>query len=178
MQRLTQTVTNVCNSNFLGEGTTAANWLTLQLTEYLLLMDLMHARKVHGCVSVKPTQLGLTIDYKMCLQNFSRLAARAREFGQFIWLDMESVKSTEDTIAIYLDLYKQYDKIGIAVQSYLRRSQATFYTLLNGPKVRSSRRYQNQRTLFVTMKTSCQLFEVMRCSLRAQYFAIAIRTRL
>jgi proline dehydrogenase len=91
--------------NFLGEDTTDTKLVDITVTEYLLLMDLMDTRKVHGCVSVKPTQLGLTIDYNMCLQNFNRLAARARDLGQFIWLDMESVKSTEDTIAIYLDLY-------------------------------------------------------------------------
>src|ERR671919_2087722 len=108
--------------NFLGEDITDAKLVDLTVKEYLLLMDLMNTRKVHGCVSVKPTQLGLTIDYNMCLQSLSRLAAKARELGQFIWLDMESVKSTEDTIAIYLDLYKQYDMIGVAIQSYLRRS--------------------------------------------------------
>jgi proline dehydrogenase len=108
--------------NFLGEDITDTKLVDMTVNEYLLVMDLMHAKKVHGCVSVKPTQLGLTIDYDMCLQNFSRLAVKARELGQFIWLDMESVKSTEDTIAIYLDLYKQYDMIGVAVQSYLRRS--------------------------------------------------------
>ena len=108
--------------NFLGENTTDAKMVDQTVSEYLLLMDLMHTKKVDGCVSVKPTQLGLAIDYNICLQNFSRLAVRARDLGQFMWIDMESVKFTEDTIAIYLELYKQYDMIGIAIQSYLRRS--------------------------------------------------------
>ena len=108
--------------NFLGEDTTDAKLVDHTLSEYLLVMDLMHTRKVYGCLSIKPTQLGLAIDYDACLQNFSRLAARARDLGQFMWIDMESVKFTEDTIAIYLELYKQYDMIGIAIQSYLRRS--------------------------------------------------------
>jgi proline dehydrogenase len=108
--------------NFLGENTTDAKMVDQTVSEYLLLMDLMHTKKVDGCVSVKPTQLGLAIDYNVCLQNFSRLAVRARDLGQFMWIDMESVKFTEDTIAIYLELYKQYDMIGIAIQSYLRRS--------------------------------------------------------
>ena len=123
--------------NFLGEDTTDSKLVDMTVNEYLLLMDLMYARKVQGCVSVKPTQLGLTIDHNMCLQNFSRLAARARDLGQFIWLDMESVKSTEDTIAIYLDLYKQYDMVGIAIQSYLRRSASDLLHIIEcGGKVR------------------------------------------
>jgi proline dehydrogenase len=123
--------------NFLGEDTTDSKLVDMTVNEYLLLMELMYARKVQGCVSIKPTQLGLTIDRNMCLQNFSRLAARARDLGQFIWLDMESVKSTEDTIAIYLDLYKQYDMVGIAIQSYLRRSASDLLHIIEcGGKVR------------------------------------------
>ena len=86
--------------NFLGEDVTDAKLVDMTVKEYLLLMDLMRARNVHGSVSVKPTQVGLAIDYDTCLQNFSRLAAKARELGQFMWLDMESFNSTEDTIAI------------------------------------------------------------------------------
>ena len=67
--------------NFLGEDTTDTKLVDMTVKEYLLLMDLMYARKVQGCVSVKPTQLGLTIDHNMCLQNFCRLAARAEILG-------------------------------------------------------------------------------------------------
>ncbi|HET6779834.1 MAG TPA: hypothetical protein VFH09_01580, partial [Nitrososphaera sp.] len=49
--------------NFLGENTTDAKMVDQTVTEYLSLMDLMNTRKVQGCVSVKPTQLGLSIDY-------------------------------------------------------------------------------------------------------------------
>ena len=108
--------------NFLGEDTTNTDAVGHTVNEYLSLMELMHARKVQGCVSVKPTQLGLAIGYEMCLQNFRRLATKARELGQFLWLDMESVKFAEDTIAIYLELLGQHDRTGIAIQAYLRRS--------------------------------------------------------
>ncbi|HEX6282575.1 MAG TPA: hypothetical protein VFZ67_10140, partial [Nitrososphaera sp.] len=39
--------------NFLGEDIIDAKLVDMTVDEYLLLMDLMHARKVHGCVSVK-----------------------------------------------------------------------------------------------------------------------------
>src|SRR5215217_5126747 len=42
--------------NFLGEDTTDSKLVDMTVNEYLLLMDLMHARKVQGCVSIKPTQ--------------------------------------------------------------------------------------------------------------------------
>lgn len=123
--------------NFLGEDTTDAKVVDQTVNEYLSLMDLMNARGVRGCVSAKPTQLGLAIDYDMCLQNFKKLTAKARELGQFVWIDMESVKHTEDTIAIYLELYEQYEMTGIAIQSYLRRSASDLLHIAErGGKVR------------------------------------------
>jgi proline dehydrogenase len=71
-----------------------------------------------------PTQLGLAIDYGSCLQNFKRLTARARELGQFMWIDMESARFTEDTITIYLEVLKEYSEVGVAIQAYLKRSGA------------------------------------------------------
>jgi proline dehydrogenase len=164
--------------NFLGEDTTDAKLVDITVNEYLLLMNLMHARKVHGCVSVKPTQLGLTIDYNTCLQNFSRLAAKARELEQFIWLDMESVKSTEDTIAIYLDLYKQYDMIGVAVQSYLRRSVSDLLHIIEcGGKVRlvKGAYHESEEHVFVTdEEVNANYSKLMKMLFESNnYFAIA-----
>jgi proline dehydrogenase len=164
--------------NFLGEDITDAKLIDMTVSEYLLLMDLMHARKVRGCVSVKPTQLGLTIDYSTCLQNFSRLAARARELGQFIWLDMESVKSTEDTIALYLDLYKQYDMIGVAVQSYLRRSASDLLHIIEcGGKVRlvKGAYHESEEHIFVTdEEVNANYSKLMKMLFESNnYFAIA-----
>jgi len=164
--------------NFLGEDTTDSKLVDMTVNEYLLLMDLMYARKVHGCVSIKPTQLGLTIDHNMCLQNFSRLAARARDLGQFIWLDMESVKSTEDTIAIYLDLYKQYDMVGIAIQSYLRRSASDLLHIIEcGGKVRlvKGAYHESEEHIFVTNEeVNASYSKLMKMLFDSKnYFAIA-----
>jgi proline dehydrogenase len=108
--------------NFLGEETTDTKAVDRTVAEYLSLMDLLRKRNVRGCVSAKPTQLGLAIGYDLCLQNFRQLAAKASQLGQFLWIDMESVKFAEDTIAIYLEILKQHGNSGVAIQSYLRRS--------------------------------------------------------
>jgi proline dehydrogenase len=164
--------------NFLGEDTTDTKLVDMAVNEYLLLMDLMHARKVQGCVSVKPTQIGLSIDYNLCLQNFSRLATRARELGQFIWLDMESVKSTEDTIAIYLELYKQYDMIGIAVQSYLRRSASDLLHIIEcGGKIRlvkGAYHESEEHSFTANEEVNANYLKLMKMLFESKnYFAIA-----
>jgi proline dehydrogenase len=165
--------------NFLGEDITDSKLVDMTVTEYLLLMDLMDKKKVDGCVSVKPTQLGLTIGYDICLQNFRRLAARARDLGQFIWLDMESVKYTEDTVAIYLELYKHYHMIGIAVQSYLRRSASDLLHIIEcGGKVRlvKGAYRESEEHIFVTNEeVNANYLKLMKMLFESNnnYFAIA-----
>jgi proline dehydrogenase len=123
--------------NFLGEETTKQVDIETNVQEYLSLIDRINSEKVNGCVSAKPTQLGLAIDYELCLSNYRRLAAEASELGQFMWIDMESIKFTEETIAIYMDLFKRYNMTGIAMQSYLRRTASDLlHVLENGGKVR------------------------------------------
>ncbi len=116
--------------NFLGEETTDKKAVDSTVSEYLALMDLMEVRKVRGCISAKPTQLGLAIGYDLCLQNFRRLAVKASSLGQFMWIDMESIKFAEDTISIYLELFKENKMTGIAIQSYLRRSASDLLHIL------------------------------------------------
>ena len=168
--------------NFLGEDIADSKLVDMTVTEYLLLMDLMDKKKVRGCVSVKPTQLGLTIDYDICLQNFRKLATRARELGQFVWLDMESVKFTEDTIAIYLELYKQYRMIGIALQSYLRRSASDLLHIIEcGGKVRlvKGAYRESEEDIFVTdEEVNANYLKLMKMLFESNnntnnYFAIA-----
>jgi proline dehydrogenase len=167
--------------NFLGEDIADSKLVDMTVTEYLLLMDLMDKKKVRGCVSVKPTQLGLTIDYDVCLQNFRKLATRARELGQFVWLDMESVKFTEDTIAIYLELYKQYCMIGIALQSYLRRSASDLLHIIEcGGKVRlvKGAYRESEEDIFVTdEEVNANYLKLMKMLFESNnnnnYFAIA-----
>jgi proline dehydrogenase len=71
------------------------------------------------------------------LLNFIKLADKAKKLGQFVWMDMESVRFAEDTIAIYLELYERYNMTGVAIQSYLRRSASDLLHIAeHGGKVR------------------------------------------
>jgi proline dehydrogenase len=164
--------------NFLGEDTTDARAVDQTMSEYLALMDTMHARNVRGCVSAKPTQLGLAINYQMCLQNFSKLAAKAGELDQFLWIDMESVRFTEDTISIYLELYKRYKMTGVAIQSYLRRSASDLlHVAEHGGKVRlvKGAYHEPEEHAFSTKEeVDANYLKLMRMLFESSsYFAIA-----
>ncbi|MEW6603535.1 MAG: proline dehydrogenase family protein [Thermoproteota archaeon] len=164
--------------NFLGEETVDESAVENTVVEYLSLMELMHRRSIRGCISAKPTQLGLAIGYDLCLRNFKRLASKARELGQFVWIDMESTKFTEDTIAIYLEILEQYEMTGIAIQSYLRRSASDLLHIIEqGGKVRLVKgAYHEQEEYAFTSKEEVDVnyLKLMKMLFESRnYFAIA-----
>ena len=123
--------------NFLGEDTTNPGNVESTAAEYLTLMDAINSHSISGCVSIKPTQLGLAISYEECLRNYRTMIARAKALSQFVWVDMESIRFTEDTISIYLELLNEYPKVGIAIQAYLRRSASDILHIVeHGGKIR------------------------------------------
>jgi proline dehydrogenase len=71
------------------------------------------------------------------LHNFKQIANKAKSLGKFMWIDIESFQFVENTIAIYLELLKDYKQTGVAIQSYLKRSSSDLMHLLEeGANVR------------------------------------------
>jgi len=123
--------------NFLGEHSNSEDIAYAATNQYCELLDLINDRKIKGEISVKPTQLGLSIGYDVCLNNLRRLAKKAESAKGFVWVDMESFEFVERTISLYLDVLKSYNSFGIALQAYLKRSSSDLIHLLeNGAKVR------------------------------------------
>lgn len=116
--------------NFLGEDTTDERVIQQTVNEYIMLLDLLESNSIDGCISVKPTQVGLRISVDSCLFNLRQIAKKAKNLDRFMWLDIESYPFVEDTIAIYLKLLKDYKEIGVALQSYLKRSSSDLLHLL------------------------------------------------
>jgi proline dehydrogenase len=116
--------------NFLGEESVDVKQIEQTVNEYCSLLDLLKSNEIDGCISVKPTQIGLTISYETCLYNFKQIANKAKSLGKFMWIDIESFPFVENTIAIYLELFKEYKQTGLAIQAYLKRSSSDLLHLL------------------------------------------------
>jgi proline dehydrogenase len=134
-----------CNSkgvsailNFLGEDTTSSTIIENTVKEYFSLLNLLESNTINGCISVKPTQLGLRIAYGESLYNFRQIARRTKSLDRFMWIDIESIQFVEDTISIYLELLRDYKHTtGVAIQSYLKRSSSDLLHLMEqGASVR------------------------------------------
>lgn len=98
--------------------------------EYFHLLDEIHARKLPSHVSVKATHLGLTFDPAFCREAVMALSKHAEEIGSFVWIDMEESWYVDDTIALFRAARESGAKLGLCLQSYLRRTAADVERLL------------------------------------------------
>ncbi len=138
--------------NYLGEDNTEEGNINRTTKEYSDLLERLHADQIDGCISVKPSQLGLSISYELCRKNLRAIINRAINFRLFVWIDMESSKHTDDTLMLYLELLAHYPQIGVVLQSALRRSASDLLHLMEvGAKVRlvKGAYHENEQIAFI-----------------------------
>ncbi len=116
--------------NYLGEGYTQESEINKSTNEYLTLLNLLKTSNVRGSISVKPTQIGLSIGYDVCLENFTKISEKAKQNGFFMWIDIENSNYVEDTLSIYLEILRTNRDTGVAIQSYLKRSYSDLLHLM------------------------------------------------
>ena len=119
-----------CIINYLGEDLKKPEIVKNTVIEYSKLINTMRSKKVLGSVSIKPTQIGLSIDFNYCLNNLLEIISIAKKNNIFIWIDMESFKTVKPTLSIYQKLFEENNEIGIVLQSYLKRSYSDLTILL------------------------------------------------
>jgi len=117
--------------NLLGEEITVREETSAATTEYLEILKAIDARKIRSCISIKPTQLGLSIDKKLFEDNLNSILSAAKLLGNFVWMDMEGSRYTADTIDSYLEFRKKFDNVGVAIQAYLKRSEEDVNRILD-----------------------------------------------
>jgi len=123
--------------NKLGEYHTSKTTIRKTMNDYQRIVSQYRKWKIRGAISIKPTQVGLSISRKFCLHNYNQVIKKAAESHVFVWLDMESSDHTDDTIDIYHDLFSRYERIGLAIQANLKRSENDIIDLIeHGAKIR------------------------------------------
>ena len=107
----------------LGENLTRIEEAKEVSDHYVKVIDLVKAAGLDAQVSVKPTQLGYDQDPEVCFKYCVGLLERCEAAGNFFWLDMESSKYVDGTIALYKRLRERSTNVGIAIQAYLYRTE-------------------------------------------------------
>ncbi|SRR5579885_581124 len=123
--------------NKLGERMTSKDQIEDTVSEYLKLVSSLRKFRISGGISVKPTQVGLGKSVKDCIENLEKIIEKAMVSQSFVWIDMESSEYTDDTIKVYLGLFEKYERLGIALQANLKRTERDLKALLeHGAKIR------------------------------------------
>ncbi len=112
----------IATMDVLGESVTERNLAINMLGECKEVLNTITEEKLDSNLSIKLTQLGLDIDYDFTLNNVREIVEQARSLDNFVRIDMEDSKTTDRTIDIYKTLRQEYPNVGLAVQSYLRRT--------------------------------------------------------
>ncbi len=90
---------------------------------YLQMLQELAARKITGTISIKPTQLGLLFDPNLCRELALRVVRQAESLNKFVEMDMEDSNSVDATLELFEAVRRQHENTGLAVQSYLYRSE-------------------------------------------------------
>ncbi|MEQ1689946.1 MAG: proline dehydrogenase family protein [Gemmatimonas sp.] len=91
---------------------------------YLQILDRIAERKLDANVSVKLTALGQDVSDALGIEIVRQVLERAKQYGSFVRLDMESSAYTDRTLNAFTEsLYPDFrDHVGVVLQSSLRRT--------------------------------------------------------
>lgn len=106
----------------LGEDITRLDETAPTVLAYKKALAEMAARKADCNISVKLSALGLKLDPAHCRREFARIVDTARQHAIFVRIDMEDSSVTEETLRIFFEFREKYERVGIVLQAYLRRS--------------------------------------------------------
>ena len=111
-----------CTIDNLGEFVYEKSEALAAKNQILGVVEAIHKHKVDAHISLKPSQLGLDIDYDFCFENIKEIVDKASTYNIFINFDMENYARLQPSFDLLDELSKDYDNIGTVIQSYFFRA--------------------------------------------------------
>lgn len=112
-----------CTVDNLGEFVYKREEATEAKEQILEVIEAIHQNKADAHISLKPTQLGLDIDYNFCLSNLKEIVGKANQYNMFINIDMEDYSHLQPSFDLLDELSKEYDNVGTVIQAYFYRAE-------------------------------------------------------
>jgi proline dehydrogenase len=109
--------------DYLGESVSTTDEASAATREYVRLIDVIVKSGIERNISLKLTQLGVTVDRATCVDNLRRILDPAGKHGFFVRIDMENSPYTAVTMEVFETLWQQeHRNIGVALQAALHRT--------------------------------------------------------
>jgi proline dehydrogenase len=107
----------------LGEDVTSKEEAVTSRNQSIEVLHAIQKEKLDSNLSIKLTSLGLKLSTDLCAENTREILKVAAGYDNFVRFDMEDSSCTSDTIAIFDQMHKEFPRMGIVLQSYMRRSE-------------------------------------------------------
>lgn len=114
----------------LGEDVTSREEVGRVVDAYGEALQALQGAGADTHLSVKPTQLGLTLGEEMAFQGVEAVAALCRDAGVPLWIDMEGSTTVDPTLRLFRRLQPHHPALGLCLQAALRRTPADLASLL------------------------------------------------
>jgi proline dehydrogenase len=109
----------------LGEEITKEDEALAICRAYHDVLGRIEGEALRSGISVKPTGLGLGLDYDFCRDNLRSVVEDAGSRGRFVRIDMEDASTTNDTLRLHRELRADgHANVGVVLQARLRRTLA------------------------------------------------------
>jgi len=115
----------------LGEDSTNPDEVKSAVELYLQAIRDIDSKSLRCGISVKLSELGLRFDVDGCREAIRTLIACAADHDRFVRIDMEDSSVTSVTLDIYREMRREFDNVGIVIQSCLRRSEKDIAELMD-----------------------------------------------
>ncbi|GAB2450540.1 proline dehydrogenase family protein [Nocardioides hungaricus] len=122
--------------DLLGESVTDLAESETATSDYLDVIDRIRAISPTPTISVKLSQLGVTLDASQCEKNLRLLLEAARARGRVVEVDMEHSSAGRDTLAIFRRVQGEFPETRLAIQAYLRTAFQDLAEFESPPRIR------------------------------------------
>ena len=119
-----------CTLDILGEHIQSPSKAEKITKDYCNLYEVINKETLNCNISIKLTHIGLELDQKLVENNLQKILRYAKSHNNFLRIDMENSPYTQRTIDLYQKNIHNYDKMGIVLQAYLKRSLEDAQTLI------------------------------------------------
>lgn len=109
--------------DLLGESVTDLADARKATQEYIQALPALAERAPGSTVSVKLTQLGISVDQRACAQNLDELLGAADEHGVLVEVDMEHSSVGKAILETFRTALPQHPETRVAMQAAMRRTQ-------------------------------------------------------
>lgn len=112
-----------CTVDNLGEFVFEKSEAIKAKNQILEIIERIQKEQVDAHISLKPSQLGLDIDYQFCYKNLKEIVSLAHSYDIFVNFDMENYERLHVSFKLLEELSEQYNNIGTVIQAYFFESE-------------------------------------------------------